>query len=217
MTDVLVYSAMFGEYDEIREPLEPGRYRLITDGRAPWPWEEQHEPPTYSPQRTARWWKTAGMPHDYPFTVWLDSNIQLAIEPDELVDAWLVKPKADIALFHHPVRDCAYMEAQVVKSKRKDLPQIVDEQMARYKAKGFPAHFGLGETPVVVRRNTPAVRKFNELWWKEIRQGSVRDQLSFDYVRWLAGTLVKVNFIDGGHAWRRREHPWLKAWRHRGQ
>ena len=215
MTDVLVYSAVFGGYDDVREPLEPGRYHLYTDGRAPWGWVEHHQPPTNAPARRARWWKTTGMPTDAMFTIWIDGNIQLLVEPDELVQAWLVVPKADIALFHHPVRDCAYQEAKVVKSKAKDFPATVDAQMERYAVKGFPRHFGLGETPVVVRRNTPAVRQFNNRRWQEIEKGSVRDQLSFDYVRWLMGDAIRVNLVDGGNAWRRREHRWVRGYPHK--
>lgn len=216
MDEVLVYSAVFGGYDAVQEPLEPGRYLLITDGRAPWGWTEQHEPPTNTPTRTARYWKTAGMPQA-EYTIWLDGNIQLAIDPEEVVRKWLVEPKAHIALFAHPVRDCAYEEAKVVKSKRKDFPEVVDAQMERYKAWGYPAHFGLGETPVLVRQNGPLVRWFNERWWQEIQHGSLRDQLSFDYVRWLVGDRLKVNFIDGGGAWRRRQHEWLRCDRHKNK
>jgi len=214
MADVLVYSAVFGNYDEVREPLEPGRYRLYTDGRAPWGWKEYHQPPTNAPRKMARWWKVAGMPTDAMFTVWLDGCLQLLVEPDLLVQKWLIDERADIALFAHPVRDCLYQEAKVVKSKAKDFPATVDAQMERYAVKGFPRHFGLGETPVLVRRNTPAVRAFNLKWWRELEEGSLRDQLSFDYVRWLMGDAIKVNLVDGGGAWRRRQHDWVRGYPH---
>ena len=210
--DVLVYSAVFGGYDQVREPLEAGRYRLITDGRAPWGWQEQHEPPTYTPRRQARYWKTAGMPTDAEFVLWLDGNVQLAVDPRVLIKAWLIKPKMDVALFKHPGHDCIYTEGRVCKSKRKELPSVVDAQMTKLRKKGFPAHFGLGETTVLARRVCPAVDWLNERWWQEIEDSSVRDQLSFDYVRWLMGDKLKVNFIDGGHAWKRREHEWVRGW-----
>jgi hypothetical protein len=41
---------------------------------------------------------------------------------------------------------------------------------------------------VLVRRNTEAVRTFDETWWGELeRYKSRRDQLSFDVVRWTTG------------------------------
>lgn len=215
MLDVLVYSAVFAGYDELREPLEPGRYRLITDDRAPWGWKEQKEQPTLTPRRVARYWKVAGMPTDADFIVWLDGNVQLTVEPRMLVQKWLVDYRADIALFKHPGHDCIYVEGRVCKSKNKEFPQVVDRQLERYRQKGFPARFGLGETTVLIRRVCPEVEWFNEKWWSEMENGSLRDQLSFDYVRWLMGEGIKVHFVDGGHKWRRREHEWLRCWPHR--
>jgi len=216
MLDVLVYSAVVGDYDEVREPLEPGRYLLITDGRAPGGWIEQKEPRSHAPQRTARFWKTKGTPQaDY--TIWLDGNVQLTIEPRLLVQKWLIDNRADIALFKHPGHDCIYQEARQCKKKMKDQVQVIDEQMKRYRHKSFPSRFGLGETTVIARRNTAAVRRLNSFWWSEIERGSVRDQLSFDYVRWLMGKSVKVHFVDGGHRWKRREHPFLVCWPHEGK
>lgn len=216
MMDVLVYSAVFGNYDAVREPLEPGRYLLITDERAPWGWREQKETRSLTPRRTARYWKTKGMPDDHDFTIWLDGNVQLTVEPRRLVQKWLIDTRADIALFKHPGHDCLYQEARQCWKKMKDHKKVIDEQMDRYRRKGFPYKFGLGETTVLARRNTPAVRRFNDYWWSEIRKGSVRDQLSFDYVRWLFGSGIKVHFVDGGHRWRRREHEWFRCWNHGG-
>jgi hypothetical protein len=42
----------------------------------------------------------------------------------------------------------------------------------------------LVETSVLLRRNTAAVRRFNEAWWEEVEKGSCRDQISFNYVAW---------------------------------
>ena len=213
--NVLVYSAVFGGYDEVQEPREAGRYRLITDGRAPWGWEEQKEPRSMAPRRAARYWKTAGMPRDAEFTIWLDGNLQLLIDPREMVQRWLVDTRADIALFEHPANRCIYQEARTCKKKHKDFPQVVDEQIRRYREKGFPRGFGLGETTVLARRNIAAIRVFNDRWWREIEAGSVRDQLSFDYVRWIMGDAITVHFVDGGHRWKRREHDWLVGQPHR--
>ena len=122
--------------------------------------------------------------------------------------------RADVALFRHPGHDCIYQEARQCKKKLKDHARTIDGQMDAYRRKFFPSHFGLGETCVVARRNSAATRRVNELWWNEIRKGSVRDQLSFDYVRWIMGNGIKVHFVDGGHKWKRREHEWFKDYGH---
>ena len=48
---------------------------------------------------------------------------------------------------------------------------------------------GMTASGVLVRRNTKANAKFNEAWWTEVNNGSVRDQLSFGYVSW------KLDFV----------------------
>jgi hypothetical protein len=57
-------------------------------------------------------------------------------------------------------------------------------QVGRYEFSGYPHNNGLVETGVLLRRKQPEVATFNERWWAEIRQGSLRDQLSFNYVAW---------------------------------
>ena len=59
--------------------------------------------------------------------------------------------------------------------------------MQRYASEGFPRGAGLAEACVILRRHTAAVEAFGEAWWHEIRTGSHRDQLSFDYVAWKLG------------------------------
>jgi len=88
----------------------------------------------------------------------------------------------DMALCAHPERDCIYEEAEICIKSRKDNEGIIRAQMARYKEGGYPENAGLVATTVLLRRHTEAVRRFNERWWEEISKGSVRDQLSFNYV-----------------------------------
>ena len=59
------------------------------------------------------------------------------------------------------------------------------KQVDRYRKAGYPADNGLVSGAIIFRKNaSPTVKKINEDWWREIESGSVRDQLSFDYVAW---------------------------------
>ena len=51
----------------------------------------------------------------------------------------------------------------------------------------YPLNNGLRSGFLIVRRHTPKIAKFNELWWNEVDRGSVRDQLSIDYALWKLG------------------------------
>ena len=53
----------------------------------------------------------------------------------------------------------------------------------------------LFETGILMRRNCDSIKRLNELWWKELDTGSVRDQLSFPYVLW-KNPDVRINAIE---------------------
>ena len=135
---------------------------------------------------------------DSEISVWLDGNIELLVPEELLIEHFL--GDADIGLWKHPYRDCLYEEAE----KTKDIPKV-EEQAKYYKSQGFPKNAGLYECGTLVRRNTPRVNEFNEMWWEEIKKWSVRDQISFPYVLSKFPDLkIKVN--EGNV----REHPWFR-------
>jgi len=216
MDSIVVMSACFGGYDTVCPPQVGGaRFMLFTDGEGCPGWETRRVAPQPTPQRTARYCKVLAPGIEADVIIWHDANLSLKVEPWVLVDEWL-EGGADFALFRHPGPDCIYEEAAICKHKGKDRPEIIDRQMARYRAVGLPEHCGLGETTVLARRNTSLAQRFAAAWWSQIRDGSVRDQLSFDYVRWVLSqqTGLKVNFVDGGRDWKRRKHSWFECWRH---
>ena len=59
---------------------------------------------------------------------------------------------------------------------------LLESRMAKYRAEGYPAHNGLNEAGVILRRHTPAIEAFNNAWWAELSRHSRRDQLSLNYV-----------------------------------
>lgn len=116
---------------------------------------------------------------DHEKSVWIDGHLQ----PTDLS----VFDKSGFWLMKHPVRNCIYQEARECITLRKDNPGTINEQMERYRMEGYPIDNGLSATGVIIRDNTPANRAFNEFWWHQVRIGSVRDQLSFDYCAWKTG------------------------------
>src|SRR5262249_39834322 len=65
---------------------------------------------------------------------------------------------------------------------------------------GYPRHAGLTANGVLLRRHSKPIRQLGEQWWREIHQGSWRDQLSLGYVAWKLGlryALLDSNCWDG--------------------
>jgi len=220
---LVVYTAIIGRYDTLKAPLvvDPDvRYVCITDEPLPDvpPWTQRVVKGKHgSPRRHARLYKI--MAHACfalaEYSLYIDGRIQLKIYPIEAL-GWL--KEHDMAICQHPTDDCLYAEGHKVFDWRLDDREVVNRQMLRYKAEGYPKRNGLGTTAVILRRHTEAVQRFNNYWWIEVGNHSIRDQLSFDYVCWTLGMgydVIPGNVFsnpwfhylphDGETAWRREE------------
>lgn len=134
------------------------------------------------------------MNNDVDFAVWIDGSVILKTSIKQLIKK-NTSVGGDIALIKHSQRDCIYKEAWDCKHFKLDDPEVIDNQMEWYKDLGFPEHYGLSETPLIIRRNTADVIRFNIYWWAILCGHSKRDQLSFDFVRWMFNT--PIHYING--------------------
>jgi hypothetical protein len=195
---MVVYTALTGGYDDLRDPVKrEWRHVCFADGEIPSEsgWEFSAEEHEEDHCRHARRLKILShFLFDDDLTVWVDAalSVDRMLTP-EFVEGLL--GDADMAVYRHNKRDCAYAEAQACVRFKKDDPEVIGAQMGRYEEEGFPRRHGLAATGVLLRRNTQAVRDFCEMWWGEVENGSRRDQLSFDYCRWRTG--LKVACIPG--------------------
>lgn len=209
----VIYTAIFGDKDILIDPIyrpEGFDFVCFTDSKVfrSSVWQIRNVEPKYEdPVRNARYYKI--MAHkvlpEYEQSIWIDGNMVVQGDCNELVDKYL-KEKA-FATYEHSQqkrrlfklfwirdrsfgRDCIYDEAQDLISKNSrgfymDSTNIIEEQMNRYKEAKYPSHQGLAVTMVILRNhNNTDVIKSMEDWWKEICNGSRRDQLSFNYVAW---------------------------------
>lgn len=130
------------------------------------------------------------------WSLWIDGTIQLLKTPEEILEKY--KDRGDMVTMRHRARNCAYDEAVAIfLGKRENNHAIVDEQVATYKADGYPVQNGLFETGCILRHHTPEVVRFNEFWWAQNCRFSKRDQLSVNYSAWKTG--LKVGFFDGNY------------------
>ncbi|MCK4662597.1 MAG: DUF616 domain-containing protein [Bacteroidales bacterium] len=196
--NVAVYTAIFGEYDDPPRVLNPDpkiKYILFTDNQnviAPQPWEIRILPRIFNdPQLDAR--RVKIMTHlflpDIDISVWIDANIDLKYL--RYTDVIRIGDFTCIALPPHENRDCIYEESKPVIELDLDSPVRVQRQMDYYRFTGFPEKYGLHATMILFRRHLqPECRKFCSLWWDQVSNNSKRDQLSFDFVRWITKTEI---------------------------
>jgi len=187
--NIVVYTANFGDKDKVVEiPLEKGvTYVYYTDKDIELPgWHVEVMCDVKNPRKMARYIKTHShkLFPDADITIWKDARLgfkhPLRFFIDELADN-------DICFTKHPCRSCAYDEAEACKELKLDDTKVIDKQVTRYKKEAFPKDYGLIETGITIRKNTPEIAEFNELWWDEIDNYSIRDQISCTYCLWKLG------------------------------
>lgn len=131
---------------------------------------------------------------EYKLSIWVDGCVKLKKDVNEFVD----KNCKNVSVFipSHPQRTCIYEEMNACVKQRKDTEANIKPQRERYTKEGFPKNYGLVQSNIVIRKhNDPNCIKLMETWWNEVKNGSHRDQLSFDYARW-RNQDVKVTFLD---------------------
>lgn len=199
----LVYTSVFGNYDDVVKPKLPND----------WDWKcfsEKNSLSLYTDNtRNAKRFKV--LPHrylkEYEYSIFIDGNMYVVGDVDELIEKYL--SDSNVAFFNHSEnqldpRDCIYDEYNAIihlgnndpNKKYKDDPNLMNEQVNRYYKEGYPPHNGLITGMVILRRhNEKDCVDVMEDWWTEIKYGSRRDQLSFNYVAWKNN--LKFNYMDG--------------------
>jgi hypothetical protein len=219
--NVTVYTANIGGFDNLRPPQvthSGARFICYADELLdpPSPWEilPAHLPYPGDFSRNVRVHKLLShLFTDTPYSIWIDTNFVLAIDPAEAVERWL--RNSDIAVFRHPGRSCLYDEARQCLLERIGNATEIERQVSYYEACGFPREWGLFACGVILRRHTPQVIRLNEAWWSHVRDFCERDQISLPFV--LREQEVPITVIDGNiysnesfiwkwHAWK-TDHP----------
>lgn len=175
---VVVYTAIFGGYDELREPRERTagvQYVCFTDNpnlRSNL-WQVRYCQPTGDPLLQSK--RVKILAHETlrcDISLWIDGRIELCN-----LNGAVEQFSKELALRRHPQRDCIYAEAAHCQNMGRGDPGRIAQAVARYKQAGHPSAYGLWMGGVVLRRHTPSVAAFNRLWWQEVISGTSRDQI----------------------------------------
>ena len=220
---LVVYTAMFGDYDDLFVPrpeqAERCDFVIFTDQPdVPPPW--QRRPVSYATRnrfKRNRFYKL--LPHrlfpDYRWSLYVDGNVDLRIDPVEFLDRY-ERDGPDFLVFRHPRRASILEELAACIDLRKDSAELMVRQVAGYFEDGFRHAFALSENNIMLRRhNDPALVALSEAWWAEVQSKSHRDQLSLSYV--VEKTAYRgIALFDGGRSIA-RHYPGVRLRPHRRQ
>ena len=199
--ELIVYTALFGDYDELLDPPEKydgchficftnqrhlqskiWKMRIVEDCDLPFNMMNRRYkilPHIYLPE--------------YKKSLYIDSNICLLKSPKNLSDKYL--SQFDFVAPKHFSRNCVYDEAKECIILLKDNKNLIREQIKRYKNLGFPKKFGLSENNILLRNHlNEEVSSLMNSWWEELSKETMRDQLSLPYVIWKHG--FPFSFMD---------------------
>ncbi len=188
----VVYSAITGNYDDVRDPEYIDSkldYILFTNNpnitSSVWQVRLVENEEQLDNVRLARKIKIMGHEYlpEYDYSIWVDGKLKVKNDLREYIEKH--RGHEPLLCFNHYVNDCVYQEWEACLALQKDSPEIMEKQMKRYKAEGYPEHNGMLDSAFLVRDLGDArMRQVMETWWSEILHGSRRDQLSFNYSCW---------------------------------
>ncbi|MBD3347040.1 MAG: DUF616 domain-containing protein [Chitinivibrionales bacterium] len=206
----IIFTFIFGNYDTLKDPqvVTPGwdYYCLSDTGICTDIWKPVNIAKRLGhiscPKRKASLLKIEHhkyIPPQYDICITLDGSMLLNADLNEFIDKNR-KDGFDLMIARHPDRTCIYDEAAVVLQAQLDSKQNVVSHMQRYALEGFPRHQGLYGTRMMVKNNkSEKLKRVCDIWAREYRRGSRRDQLSMNYAIWKAsreGIKLKIKEFD---------------------
>jgi len=194
----VVYTAIFSDKDNLPEvtPTVGVRFVCFTDSLTmrSKTWEIIQVLPKFyqsTPRKTARWFKL----HPFllfpnsKYIMWKDAPYSLERPIKDFFD---LLGENELAVFEHPRRTCLYDEAKICSEWKLDNAEVIQKQIAKYKAEEYPENNGLAETGFVVWHRTELTEKLVKIWWEELDNNCVRDQVSFPYACWKVGASYSI-------------------------
>ena len=175
---------IFGDYDNLKEPTfinDDWKYILISDKHHKskvWKTKIFKDDKLTNKQKTGYVLSQLHKLIDYDIACVVGGQIQINTNLNNYLSDY------DFTVTTHPSRSCVYDEAWACILLDKDNPKRIAKQMYSYSHEGLPQDVGMIQTGVTFRRNTKEINNFCDKWWEEIKRGSHRDQLSFNYVNW---------------------------------
>lgn len=207
---VVVYTAIFGDKDNLAVPLNFGfesdfKLELICVS------DNKNLDSTYYKiiqskrvyrdlAKNARNIKINGFDgiQEFDVAIWHDSS--MAFDCSKINELVEFSRSHAISTFKHQ-ESCLYREAIVCIQLRKDAPLRITKQMFRYFRAGLVANSGQFETGVVVTRVKDfGASELREKWWEEVLKGSRRDQLALGFVWYCLKEKEDIGILPGsGH------------------
>jgi hypothetical protein len=203
MTNLVVYTCVFGDTDPLRDPLQPGRTRFVCFTDRPIKsrvWEIVRLPKRIAPKRACREYKQPShlIFPDADATLWIDAQMILLVDPQQIAAQY----PGEFTGFKHHKRQRIKDEAEAIIRAGKGKADAIHAQLAAYQAEGWDTEAepqqAITNGGFMLRRHTERVKAFNDMWHHEVQTRTLRDQMSLDYCA--ARTGLQIDYFPGNVA-----------------
>jgi hypothetical protein len=187
---VCVYTTLFGDIDDLLPVISESTsvdFICFTDtDREPRGWQMRVVTPSHASMNlSAKIYKILPHQHlsEYTHSLFVDANTLFLGRLDRIISLCLTG--GDFVMWRHPMRRDIYKECVAIITSKRHEPISVIQQLKKYHAEGFPRDTGLTEGSFIWRSHASTkISNFMDSWWKEILNGSARDQVSLGYLMW---------------------------------
>ncbi|MGH9549054.1 MAG: hypothetical protein ACRD3W_06760, partial [Terriglobales bacterium] len=189
-----VYTALFGEYDDLRSPAfaPPGlKFICFSDRERDVPgWEIRVVDPEFdNPALQNRKIKIRPYDYlkDYDCSLYVDANLVFLADPVMVYQRWL--RNESFVAWAHPYRCGVYEEIEAILTGLHHRPAPLLDQYTYFRDDHLPRESGLIEACFLWRDHRDSrVRDLMEQWWDLlVRLGGHRDQPALGYLMWKTG------------------------------
>ncbi|KAG9154707.1 hypothetical protein Leryth_026404, partial [Lithospermum erythrorhizon] len=125
------------------------------------------------------------------YSLWIDGKLELVVDPYLILERFLWRKNASLAISRHYKRFDVFVEADANKAAGKYENASIDFQIEFYKNEGLtpysvsklPITSDVPEGCVIIKEHIPITNLFTCLWYNEVDRFTSRDQISFSTVR----------------------------------
>ena len=193
MNNIVVYTAIYGDKDELAIPKLKGCDFVYFTGEGG---RMEAKKPKILPHRYFR---------EYEYSMWIDGNIKVFGDIKSVVEGYM--KDYNLVMLTHPAKSIGiiptiFNEFKICIDQKLDKPDILKKQMKDYKKQGCPDGEISAGGIIIRKHNDKEIFNFCESWWQELNKHSGRDQLSFLYLAWkMKLKYGKLNNIGLGANW----------------
>ncbi|CAF1919434.1 unnamed protein product [Brassica oleracea var. botrytis] len=139
------------------------------------------------------------------FSIWVDTKIQLMIDPLLLIHSMLVIPEVDIAISKHPFFVNTIEEAMAtarwkkwgdVDGLRMQMETYCEHGLKPWSSHKLPYPTDVPDSAMILRTHGIRSNLFSCFMFNELEAFNPRDQLAFAFVRDHINPMVKMNMLE---------------------